>query len=558
MSPNHTDRGHRRLDGWGFSGAGFPASPELLAWLDEHLGAGFPASAFPSFDPAGFTPPDPVLLPDLPGVISDDPLLRLRHARGRGFSDLVRLRSGTVPALPDAVLRPADEDELEAILRIASAEGLRVIPWGGGTSVTGGVNVVPAGGVAGGRSDAPVVTVDLGALAGLEALDEASGLATFGAGTAGPRIEAELGERGFTLGHFPQSFELSTLGGWIVTRSTGQESLAYGRIENLVAGLDLVAPGGRLHLPALPASAAGPDLRQLVLGSEGRFGVLTRATVRVRRAPASQRVEAALLPDWERGVEAARQLVQEGVPLALLRLSDGPETEAALAVGLAKSAFAPLLGAYLRLRGLGPGKCLLLLGANGEAAHVDRVLETARDLLHPHGAVWLGARPGKNWRRDRFRHPYLRDALFDHGVATDTFETAAPWSRLGEIYRAVRGALVPAVEDGEREVPVLCHLSHPYRDGASLYFTFFFRCPQDPDAAIARWADLKRRATDALVAAGGTVSHHHGVGSWHAPWLEREVGETGLEILRRTAETLDPQGIMNPHVLLDPADRLEI
>jgi len=541
-----TERRVRRLDGWGFAGEMLPPSPALLAWLDARLGPGEP---FPIFDPAAFRPAEPAALPELGCDASRDGLERLRHARGRGFSDLVRLRSGTVPALPDAVARPADAGQLEALLRAAHGHGLRVIPWGGGTSVTGGVNAL--------AGEAPLVAVDLAALSGLEELDETSGLATFGAGSTGPQVEAALEPRGFTLGHFPQSWELSTLGGWIATRSTGQESLAYGRIEQLVAGLDLVAPAGRLRLPALPASAAGPDLRQLVLGSEGRLGVVTRATVRVRRRPEAGRVEAVLLPAWTPAVEAARELVQSGVPLAMLRLSDGAETEVAMAVGLAKSPFAPLARGWLRLRGVGPGSCLLLLGAHGSWNAVDAAFEEARTVLRPYGAAWLGVRPGRRWTRDRFRHPYLRDALLDRGVATDTLETAAPWSRLDALYAAVREALAPAAADGEREVPVLCHLSHPYRDGASLYFTFFFRCPTDPDAAVARWAGLKRRATAALTAAGGTVSHHHGVGSWHAPWYAAEVGESGLAVVRRAAAELDPRGVLNPHVLLDGADRLE-
>ncbi len=326
-----------------------------------------------------------------------------------------------------------------------------------------------------------------------------------------------------------------------------------------MAGLDLVAPAGRLRLPSLPASAAGPDLRQLVLGSEGRFGVIARATVRLRPIPEATRVEAALLPDWEAGVEAVRELVQEGVPLSLLRLSDGPETEVAMAVGLAKSRLAPLTKGWLRLRGIGRGASLLLAGASGSWNAVDAALEETRTALRPYGAVWLGARPGRRWMKDRFRHPYLRDALLDRGVATDTLETAAPWSRIGAVYEAVREALGGPGDAGVAPtagVPVLCHLSHPYRDGASLYFTFFFRCPADPGAAVERWAELKRRATSALSQAGGTVSHHHGVGSWHAPWYPAEAGETGLGVLRRTAAELDPRGVLNPHVLLDPEDRL--
>ncbi len=551
-----TATGKRRLDGWGFTGETYPPSPALLLWLRDRLGE---AAPFPVFDPAALRVGEPAPLPELGCEVGRDPLTRLAASRGQGLPDLLRLRSGTVPRLADGVARPADAGELRALLAAAGRHRLVLVPRGGGTSVTGGVNVP--------RGEAPVVTVDLAHLAGLEALDETSGHATFGAGTTGPQIEAALGERGLTLGHFPQSWELSTLGGWIATRSAGQESLGYGRIEHLVAGLELAAPAGELEIPALPASAAGPDLRQLVLGSEGRLGVITRATVRVRPRPDETRVAAALVPGWEAGSAAARELVRAGVPLTLLRLSDPPETEVAMAVGLAGSGhtgyvLGRLVRGWLRLRGfrgtgLGEEACLLLVGAAGAPAAVDAALETTRSMLRPYGATWLGARPGRKWLADRFRHPYLRDGLLDLGYATDTFETAVPWSRIEPLYGTVRQAFHDAANDGEQPVPLLCHLSHPYGDGASLYFTIFFRCPADPDAAVARWAELKRRATEAVAAAGGTLSHHHGIGSWHAPWYPREAGELGGRALRRVAEELDPIGLLNPHVLLDPTDRLE-
>jgi alkyldihydroxyacetonephosphate synthase len=551
----------RRLGGWGFEGEAFLPSAELLAWLGRRLGE--PAGPFPSFDPERFRPAPARPLPeDLAGSgsgaavpCSTDPLDRLAHARGQGLPDLLRLRGGAVPALPDAVLRPGDDDEVERVLRAAAREGVRVIPWGGGTSVTGGVNVLPG--------DAPVVSLDLGRLSGLEAFDETSGLATLGAGTPGPALEAALrrsgGGRGFTLGHFPQSWELSTLGGWAATRASGQESLGYGGIQELVAGLALVAPAGRLELPAFPASAAGPDLRHLVVGSEGRLGVITRATVRVRPVPERIRVAGTLLPGWDAGLAGARGLVQEGVPLTLLRLSDEPETEVALAVGLGGRGglVAPLVRAYLRLRGVRGSGCLLLAGAAGAPGGVDQTLEWTAAVLRRHGGVSLGERPGRHWLADRFRHPYLRDALLDRGIATDTLETAAPWSRLPALAAGVRRALEEALAGGGERAAVLCHVSHPYRDGASLYFTLFFRCPADPEAAIARWAAAKRAATGAIVRGGGTLSHHHGVGSWHAPWYEDEVGARGRALVAAAAAAMDPAGVLNPHVLLDPADRLE-
>ncbi|MEM8995146.1 MAG: FAD-binding oxidoreductase, partial [Acidobacteriota bacterium] len=447
-----TGKRRRKIGAWGFEGEGFEPPGPMLEVLRRHLGE--PDAPFPSFDRSRFRTGDGRPLPEWGEVeVRTDADERLRHARGQGLSDVLRLRAGALPALPDAVAYPADGDQLDALLERAAASGVRVIPWGGGTSVTGGVNAVPG--------DRPVLTVDLGRISGLEILDETSGLATFGAGTPGPEVERALGEHGLTLGHFPQSFELSTVGGWVATHSSGQESFGYGRIDDLVAGLDAVAPAGRLHVPALPASAAGPDLRAFMTGSEGRLGVITRAVLRVSPAPRTMRVEAALARDFAGGVELCRRLVRSGVRLSMLRLSDEPETEVALTVGLAKSTFEPLLRGWLRLRGVDRG-CLVLMGAKGDPGEVDGAFEDARRLAGRARAVWLGAGPGKNWRRDRFHHPYLRDGLLDAGYATDTFETAAPWSKVGEVYRAVRGALVDAVEGPERQIPVLCHLSHPY------------------------------------------------------------------------------------------------
>jgi alkyldihydroxyacetonephosphate synthase len=537
----------RRIGGWGFEGERYPPSPELLAWLAERLGETTPLRGI---DPSAVSVPPPQRLPALAVPVSQDPQDRLAHSRGQGITDLVRLRTGALPAAPDAVLRPTGDEQVEVILRCCAENGVQVIPWGGGTSVTGGVTTMP--------TRQPTVVLSLERMSGLVDLDRESGLATFGAGTSGPLLEGALGPHLLTVGHFPQSWELSTLGGWIVTRSSGQESLGYGSIDDLVAGLDLVAPAGRLRIPAQPASAAGPDLRELVLGSEGRLGVVTRATVRVRPQPLVQQVIGTMLPSWDQGLAAAAEVLRVGLPLTLLRLSDAAETEVALTLGMAhRPVLAPLARRWLAWQGVAQGGCLLLSGAAGRVRAVRRALAQVRRLLRRYGGVGLGRSPGRQWLKDRFRHPYLRDALLDLGIATDTLETAAPWSRLAALARAVRQALDSALErDGER-VAVLCHASHPYLDGASLYFTVFFRCPADPEAAIARWAIIKRVATEAVVAGGGTLSHHHGVGSWHAPWLEREVGSAGIRLLGAAAATLDPLGILNPHVLLDPIDRLE-
>jgi alkyldihydroxyacetonephosphate synthase len=536
----------RRLGAWGFEGERYEPSPALLEWLADRLG---PVTPFPRRDPGAIPVPTARRLPALGAPASADPRDRLAHARGQGLPDLLRVRSGRVPAAPDAVVRPSSDAEIAAVLAACAAGGVRVVPWGGGTSVTGGANA-PGG-------ERPAIALDLERLAGLSALDERSGLATFGAGTFGPDVEAALAARGLTLGHFPQSFELSTLGGWIATRSSGQESLGHGSIADLVAGVTLVAPGARLELPAFPATAAGPDLRAVVLGSEGRLGVVTRATLRVRERRATLRVTGTLVPSWEAGLDAARALLRARTGLALLRLSDEAETEVGVTLGLRAHRIAGTAArAWLALRRVPDRACLVLAGAPGDRAGA-RALDEAATTLRERGGVGLGDRPGRRWLADRFRHPYLRDALLDRGIAVETVETAAPWSRLDALACGVKSAIEGALARDRERGAVLCHVSHAYPDGASLYFTFFYRCPSDPDAAVARWAALKRAAMGAIADGGGTVSHHHGVGAWHAPALARELGADGIRVLGAIAGALDPAGVMNPRALLDPADRLE-
>lgn len=542
MSPGR----RRRVGGWGFEGESLEPSPQLLEWLRERIGPAEHPTPIGQAPPSG---PPPAPLPELPLQISTDPVDRFGHARGQGLPDIVRLRSGLVPALPDAVGRPADEDQAAATLEACAEGGVRVIPWGGGTSVTGGVNVTPG--------DAPVLTLDLERMSGLVRLDELSGLATFGPGTMGPDVESALFDHELTLGHFPQSWELSTVGGWVVTRSAGQESLGYGRIEDMVAGLELVAPEGRLRLPAVPATAAGPDLRQLVMGSEGRLGLVTEVTLRVRPRPEETLVEGALFPDLDAGLGAVREIVVCGLPLTLVRLSDAPETHVAMAVGLASGSTGSLLRRYLSLRGIGSDGCLMLYGAAGDRQGLFEILGCVRGLIRDHRGLVLGRRPGRHWLRDRFRHPYLRDTLLDVGYATDTLETAVPWSETVALRQRISEAIAGALAATDERVTVLCHVSHPYRDGASLYFTYFYRCASDPEQTVHRWAQIKRAANHALVDSGATLSHHHGVGRWHAPWLDGEIGEHGRRLLEAARRSLDPKGVLNPHVLLEDEDRLE-
>jgi alkyldihydroxyacetonephosphate synthase len=541
-----TGVGVRRWNGWIDEGASPPHVPaEALRLLTAEIGpgrpgtdarlddvvAGLPASRFADDDDGG-------------GRLSLDPVDRIRHARGQSLPDWIALRSGRLGRVPDAVARPEDAAAVRRLLDLARERGAAVIPYGAGTSVVGGVTPDPS-------DDRPAITVAMNGLAGLRDLDERSGLATFGAGTTGPDLEAALAPHGLALGHYPQSWERATLGGWVAARSAGQQSMGFGRIEALFAGGRVEAPAGSLALPPHPASAAGPDLRELVLGSEGRFGILTEATVRAAAKPSVEAVPAWFLGEWPRATEAAREIARAGLPLSMVRLSTPLETATLLALAGGGRRLRALR-AYLGFRKIGPEPCLLLVAASGREKLVELAVREVGSIVRRHGGTGVGGSIGRQWLRSRFRTPDLRDALWDLGYAIDTLETAVDWRRLPDLAAALGRALRHGLEaDGTGErVHAFSHLSHIYPSGSSLYATYAFRVAADPDETLDRWRRLKTAASDAIVAHGGTISHQHGVGRDHRPWLAAEKGELGMGVLEDVARRLDPDGLMNPGVLL--------
>jgi len=528
----------RRWNGWGDESEGTEPSPRTLAYLRDVLGPASAPRQATMEEVCSSVPPS-----RLPGhrLVRTGPEERVRHARGQSLPDLVALRSGRGLLFPDGVAFPASTAEVEELVLYAAENGVPLIPYGGGTSVVGHLDPPEDG--------RPALTVDLGGLDRLVGLDPRSRLATFGAGVRGADLEAALRARGYTLGHYPQSFEYSTLGGWVATRSSGQQSLGYGRIEDLFAGGYLVSPGGGLRLEAHPASAAGPDLRHLVLGSEGRAGVLTEVTVRISLLPETEGFYGVFFPGWEPAVEAAREMVQSGTPLSMVRVSDPRETE----TNLVLSAGPRATGALERLlaaRGVGAGKCLAILGAGGDRDRVRGIRREAMRISRRHGGVDAGSLPGRGWARSRFRAPYLRDALWESGYAADTLETAAGWSAVQRTRGAVDRALNEALEDEGERAHVFSHLSHLYPTGSSIYTTFVYRSGTDPEVTLDRWRRLKAAASEAVVAEGATISHHHGVGSYHAPYLESEKGALGVRAIGAAFGALDETGVMNPGALL--------
>jgi alkyldihydroxyacetonephosphate synthase len=450
---------------------------------------------------------------------------RIRHTAGKSTPDLLRIRRGEVTGAPDAVVLPGSPGDVLTVLRICAEHRVAVVPFGGGTSVVGGLSAAAA-------PFTGLIALDLRRLDRVTEIDPVSRTATLEPGLRAARAEELLRAHGYTLGHFPQSFEWATIGGFAAARSSGQASAGYGRFDDMVVGLTVATPRGALVLGRAPKSAAGPDLRQLVLGSEGALGVITSVTVRLRPVPETTAYEGWRFPEFAAGTAAVRALAQDGPLPTVLRLSDETETMA----GLAKPG---------QIGSAQPAGCLVIAGYDGTAADVADRQAKVHAVLGAAGGEFLGPEPGEEWARGRYAAPYLRDALLDAGVFAETLETATFWSGLSGLYEAVRHALTTSLTDAGTPPLIMCHVSHVYPAGAALYFTVVAA-----DPGTAGWAAAKRAASDAILDAGGTISHHHGVGTDHRDWYATEIGPLGVEILRAVKDRLDPAGILNPGVLI--------
>lgn len=524
----------QRWNGWGDMSVDYPMPEGTASFLIEALGEGVREKDASMETVLEGLPPSRL---DTGDGISTDPVERLLHAHGQSLPDWIALRSGRIGRAPDGVAFPENPEQVRASLRQSAKSGTRVIPYGGGTSVVGHINPI--------EGDDPVLTLDLCRMNRLLGLDETGMIARFEAGVTGPAIERQLSEHGYTLGHFPQSWEFSTLGGWIATRSTGQQSYHYGRIEDLFTGGSLETPVGTLPMPSLPASAAGPDLRQIVLGSEGRLGVITEAMVRIRPIPQQEAFYGIFFREWEGGFEATRALAQERIPVSMVRLSDAQETITTLALA-GKPRLIRAGDFFLRALGAGEGRCLMILGITSDRVVFSQTKGVTLEILRAHGGIATGTLVGKQWRKSRFRSPHLRNTLWEQGYALDTLETAVPWSGLA----AAREAIMQSLDRAFRmhSVPLLqfSHISHVYPDGASIYITFLYPRQNDPDNTLAVWQAAKRAASEEIVAHQGTISHQHGIGLDHLPYLEAEKHMLGVQTLQAISQTFDPQGMMNP------------
>jgi alkyldihydroxyacetonephosphate synthase len=521
-------------DAWGDPALAKPLPAGIRSLLEQALGVSGVEVQSPGADEVQLSPSTlaSVHRDALAAVVGEDFLRtgngdRLPYAGGKSTPDLLRRKQMQQDA-PDAVILPGSEDEVAAVLAYCSAHRIAVVPFGGGTSVVGGLDPIRGG------FDA-VVTLDLRRLDALLWLDDISGEAELGAGVTGPEAERLLGERGFSLGHFPQSFRFASIGGFAATRSSGQNSAGYGRFNDMVRGMHVITPAGSLDLGRAPASAAGPDLRELFCGSEGVFGVITRVRVRIHPVPESVRYEAWSFPDFATGAAALREVVQTGTGPTVLRLSDEVETGVNLATthSIGEQSVT--------------GGCLAITVFEGTEAHADSRHAETRALIEASGGTSLGDGPAKAWEHGRFDAPYLRDSLLSAGALCETLETATTWSNVPTLKAAVTEALTSALSASGTNALVMCHISHVYPTGASLYFTVV--AGQRGDVAQ-QWHAAKVAACDAIVASGGTITHHHAVGADHRPWMTAEIGEIGVQVLRAVKQTLDPAGIMNPGKLI--------
>ena len=483
-------------------------------------------------------------------LINTDAEVRLRYCRGQSIPDWLATHSGDFGTFPDGVAFPSTTIEVQELLQFAKQENLIVIPYGGGTSVCGHINPE--------KNERPIITVALTNMNKLIAFDKQSQIATFGAGTLGPDVEKQLFKHGYTLGHFPQSWELSTVGGWVASRSSGQQSLRYGRIEKMFAGGNIETLQGSLDIPTFPASSAGPDVREMILGSEGRMGIITEVKMRVTKIAEQENFYVAFFPSWQVGMEATREIVQNGTQLSMMRLSNEVETASHLKLAGHDTAV-KYLEKYLSIRGFTKNdeKTMFTFGITGSKAQCKSALKITKQFISKHKGVYIGTALGKHWQHSRFRSPYLRQGFWDAGIIVDTMETCLDWSAVpaavkgmeSDIANALKSETNSAHRDDEK-IHVFTHLSHFYGQGCSVYTTFLFRMDEDYDKTMQRWLKLKAAGAEAIVKHGGTISHQHGVGKDHAPYLAAEKGELGIKAIKELCQVFDPEQRMNPGTLV--------
>lgn len=553
-----TDVKHMKWWGWGKDGVGFhhDDKPGFAPFVLQAVGLDL-ATAEQAQEPSFADLKVPksnakaALVKALTGIVgaehvSTDDMVRVIHTYGKSLRDLVRIRNNWIERSPDVVVYPADEAEVQKVVDAAVAADAVIIPFGGGSNIASSLEPLPT-------EKRTVISLDMGRLAQLIEIDEESGLARIQAGAQGPDLEAQLNARGWTIGHFPDSFTHSTLGGWVATRSSGMQSDKYGDIADIARGMRVVRPGGVLVLRPLPSTSSGPSVREMILGSEGRLGVVTEVTVQVHRQPAKRDVYAYFFPNWAAGIAAMQQIAESDAAPSITRISDSWETGFSLATskdrkGLDKFLAGTVLPGMMKAKGWTLDDiCLSFIGYEGSVSHAKRQKKLVDGIVKKHGGMGVGTGPGILYDQKKFDTPYLRDFLLDRGAAGDVSETAAPWSKLIGLHAAVRTAAQQAYDEIGIKGWIMSHLSHSYHSGACLYFTFAFVFGDDP---IGEYNTVKSAIQQAFVDNGGTISHHHGVGLEHSPWIEQDISVEGVVVMRALLEGADPQGTFNPGKVL--------
>ncbi len=482
-----------------------------------------------------------------PDQIHTDKKDRLIHAYGKSFRDLWRIRRGLVEASPDCVIYPETEDDVVRIVQAASANDVIVIPFGGGSNIAGCLEVRHANG-------RMVLSLDMKRMNKVLDLDPESYTARIQAGVLGPDMEVQLQKMNYTLGHFPDSFEYSTLGGWIATRSAGMQSDKYGKIEDMVVSLRMVTPSGTIVTRSVPKSSNGININQLCIGSEGILGVITEATMQVHPLPEYWGVYGYLFPDFESGIKAIQACIKKECRPVFVRLNDAGKTQLSFAFKTQSTPFKEWLSAGIKTYLKKFKKydmnqvCLMLTAFEGDYDLFHEQRGKVDAVYKKFDAFYLGRGPGRAFERGKYDFPYLRDLIMDHDIMADVSETSTVWSNLLHLYNSTMTALENATLATGKKPFLGCHISHSYHTGTSLYFTF--GCQQIPGKELEQYLYIKKAAEDAFLNNGGTLSHHHAVGFEHLPWVERDISSTGIKAVESLKKGLDPNSIMNPGKIL--------
>ncbi|RKQ34039.1 FAD-binding oxidoreductase [Kocuria tytonis] len=548
---------HQKWWGWGEEGVFFDYrnKPAFAPFVKEAIGVSLRPRQRDTVDFATVQVPASTASEDVlarlrgisgPENVSLDDELRIVHWAGKSVLELMQTLRSDFARVPDVVVYPGSEDEVAEILRTAVAQDLVVIPFGGGSSISRSLQPAP-------EETRCIVSLDMGRLNKVLEIDETSGLATIQAGVLGPDMEDQLNARGWTLGHFPDSFAYSTLGGWAATRSSGMQSDKYGDIADIVRGLRLVRPSGTVVLRPLPSTSTGPSLREMVIGSEGRLGVITELTVHVHRLPQEHEVIAYMFPTWQQALTAVRRYTEAEIPLTFARISDAHETAFSLATQKASTSVKGKLAAkgqdalwaVMRRRGWDTdAMCISYACFEGSAKDVAERKKAVARIAKAHGAVVLGSGPGALYDQKKFDTPHLRDFLLEQNTVGDVSETAAPWSKLTTVHKNAYDAVQRAYAQLGKSGWIMSHMSHSYHSGACLYFTFAYVF--DEENPYEEYQVVKSAIQQSFIDSGATLSHHHGVGVEHQPWMEQDVSPEGVALMKGLFQVADPGGNLNP------------